>query len=732
MPVRVLYVDDDEDFATMAATRLERADGDVEVVVESSADAGLDRLRTSEIDCIVSDYQMPGTDGLEFLHLVRRERPAIPFFLFTAQGSEEIAAEAITEGVTDYLQKSAESEQYALLANRIRKAVERSRAEREMRRAKEAIETANEGISRLDEDGRFVYVNEAYADVYGYEPEELIGEHWEVLYHDEDREAVYRDILPTVAEEGEWRGETRGRRKDGTTIVEDHSLAATEDGGLICTVRDVTERKRRQQRIEALHEATRTLMTAETREAVARLTADAAKNTLDYPCSVVRLLSEDDLLVPVAVTDEMQGWLGGERPSYEIGEETAGYAYERGETIVYDDVSDLGDEVDRGGVRGVMYVPVGDYGVLTTADGEPDAFEPADIDLAEILAASAELALERIERTRELEHYETMVNTAADMVYILDPDGNFEFVNDATETFTGYGREALLGEHVSIIMEAPAIEEGRALIAQLLREGADSSDAFEWELQPAEGEPIPVESHITLLRYDGEFAGTVGVVRDVAERKERERALERQNRRLEEFAAIVSHDLRNPLNVAQGRLQLARETCSSEHLEHVAGAHDRMASLLSELLTLAQQGKDVADIEPVAMADAVSAGWRNVETGAAALAVETDRTVLADPGRLMQLLENLLRNAVDHGGPEVAVTVGHLAEGFYVEDDGPGIPEADRERVFEAGQTTDEDGTGLGLSIVLQVADAHGWSVAVAEGSDGGARFEITGVEFVG
>jgi signal transduction histidine kinase len=159
-------------------------------------------------------------------------------------------------------------------------------------------------------------------------------------------------------------------------------------------------------------------------------------------------------------------------------------------------------------------------------------------------------------------------------------------------------------------------------------------------------------------------------------------------------------------------------------------------------------------VEPVVLADAAEACWRTAGTGAAALVMETDRTIRADESRLKQLFENLLRNAVEHGStgsrPEaddavehgggnagagatatVTVTVGELADGFYVADDGPGIPPDERETVLEAGYSTSADGTGFGLGIVTKVAGAHGWEIAVTESEGGGARIEVTGVEFV-
>ncbi len=213
------------------------------------------------------------------------------------------------------------------------------------------------------------------------------------------------------------------------------------------------------------------------------------------------------------------------------------------------------------------------------------------------------------------------------------------------------------------------------------------------------------------------------------DRLEHERSLERQNERLEEFAALVSHDLRNPLNVARGQLELAREDAESNRLDAVASAHERMDSLIEDMLDLARGGQTVGETEPVDLADLVDSCWRHVATESATLEAETEATIEADRDRLRQLLENLLRNASEHGGPGVTVRVGDLPGGFYVEDDGPGIPPEEQGDVLTAGYTTADDGTGLGLSIVREIAEAHDWEFTVTNGSVGGARFEFSGVE---
>jgi signal transduction histidine kinase len=218
-----------------------------------------------------------------------------------------------------------------------------------------------------------------------------------------------------------------------------------------------------------------------------------------------------------------------------------------------------------------------------------------------------------------------------------------------------------------------------------------------------------------------------------AELEEAVDRLERQNERLEAFASIVSHDLRNPLNVAQGRLELARAESESSHLTDVSEAHKRMERLIDDLLTLAREGVSETDTGPVELAEVVDGVRQLTTAGDATVVVDTDCTIRADRSHLRQLLENLIENAVEHGGGDVQITVAELDDcsGFYVEDDGPGFPDDERERVLEAGYSTAKDGTGFGLLVVQEVAQAHGWEVGITEGDSGGARFEITGVDRV-
>ncbi|WP_018257579.1 PAS domain S-box protein [Halomicrobium katesii] len=210
-------------------------------------------------------------------------------------------------------------------------------------------------------------------------------------------------------------------------------------------------------------------------------------------------------------------------------------------------------------------------------------------------------------------------------------------------------------------------------------------------------------------------------------RANRETKLQRQNERLDQFASVVAHDLRNPLSVAIGFTDIVQQTQDPAHFEKIETAHERIERLIDDLLTLARGESTVTETEEIDLETIATEAWGYVDTSEATLTVESVPVVAGDSGRLTQLFENLFRNAVEHGGEEVSVNVGQLteADGFYVEDDGVGIPPEKRTTVFEHGTTTNEGGTGFGLSIVEDIAKAHGWTVSATSGTAGGARFEF-------
>ncbi|MXR40038.1 GAF domain-containing protein [Halobaculum sp. WSA2] len=536
-------------------------------------------------------------------------------------------------------------------------------------------------------------------------------------------------------------------------------------------------------RLRSLYAATRDLMSATSRPALCRTVVDVSERVLGYTLTGVHLRGDDGPgLVPMAYPESVRERFDDDPPTYVPGDEVYG-VYERDDPLRLGAVSERRSASHRG-----IVVPIPDHGVLIAGRERGGDADTACLELVELLGQHAAVALDAIEResrlnglhetTRELMEARDSAAVAASATNtaheVLDLRSN------AVYLASGDGRRlvpvSVTGEARALFGEVPALstdslpwrvfesgemvhrEDARLSIGDAAAESTIRSTLI-----------VPLGDHGVFLagsecpgRFDESdvaltrlFADTVEAALDRAEReallRRREGDLARQNERLDEFASVVSHDLRNPLNVAQGRLELLGDDCDSPHIDRMETAHERMDALIGDLLALARTGRSVGDTEPVSVERTVKEVWRTVD-GTGSLSVADDvGYVEADASRLQELLENLFRNAVDHAGDGVDVAVGALdggcdtagrgageceaggdgaagpdaPSGFYVADDGPGIPPERHEAVFERGHTTADDGTGFGLAIVEEIAGAHGWSVRVAEADAGGARFEV-------
>jgi PAS domain S-box-containing protein len=454
--VRVLCVDDEPGFASLVATQLERHDDHLATDATTTPEAALDRFEAAPFDAVVSDYNMPGMSGLDLLAAVREIDPDVPFLLYTGRGSEEIASDAITMGVTEYVQKDTGTDHYAVLTHRIRNAVSRYHAERQMDAERDRFEAvfheASDAMILADDDGTYLDVNTATCDLFDRPREDLLGH------------------------------------------------------------------------------------TAE----------DFAADDYDF-----------------------------------------------------------------------------------------------------------DTAWDRFRETR----------TERGLFPVERPDGTVRIAEYAATA------DVLPGEHLSVL-------------------------------------------------------------RDITKHREHERELRLEQERLEAFAGVLSHDLKNPIAVAEGYVELLAESLDDEQaaiLEEVTGALARIDHITDDVLALASTDGLNTTPEPVDLTALATDVWERVRTPSATATVQPDCVVHADESLLERLLTNLLRNTIEHGGDDVTVELGALddRDGFYLADDGPGIPNDDRDAVFDWQHTTKTGGTGIGLRSVQQVVDEHDWTIAITDGDLGGARFEV-------
>ena len=326
---------------------------------------------------------------------------------------------------------------------------------------------------------------------------------------------------------------------------------------------------------------------------------------------------------------------------------------------------------------------------------------------------------------------EKVLDTVRDGVLVVDTDGRITDSNPAAHRLLGVDRPPV-GRSVSDVLGA---------IPELLDAYEDLTDGGGETVQTVTYGGRFVAVRATPIEDDsGRHVGWTLLLQDVSEQVRRERDLEEQVEKLDQFASIVSHDLRNPINVARGYVTQTQATGDLDHLDKSLEAIDRMEDIVDDVLALTRGG-EVTEPAPVSLASLARDTWAGIDTGAATLEVPTDQTIVADADRLRRLLENLFRNSIEHGvepredsdafgeGHTITVDV-HEGEGsdvtVSVADNGVGIPQERRDQVFEDGYTT--GGTGLGLTIVEEIASAHGWEVSLTESPEGGAAFELHGV----
>lgn len=224
--------------------------------------------------------------------------------------------------------------------------------------------------------------------------------------------------------------------------------------------------------------------------------------------------------------------------------------------------------------------------------------------------------------------------------------------------------------------------------------------------------------------------------------QEQNKELQEKSKQLEQFSSILSHDLRNPINIAEGYLQQVKTDANEENVEVIERALSRVNNLIDDTLTLKNQSEPVRDdeYELVSIHSVAESAWELVETGDSELQIVDSFSIACDADRLQRLFENAFRNAIEHNETPVTLRVGvhdtlttstrgNTTNAFHISDDGTGIPDEKRGELREIGKTTTREGTGLGLAIIDRTAKAHGWGMQLTDSFDNGLKIVFTNVD---
>ena len=249
--ISVLYVDDEETLLDIGKIFLERS-GDCSVDIALSARQGIEQIAKKTYDAIVSDYQMPGMDGIEFLKKIRATS-TIPFILFTGKGREEVVIEAINSGADFYLQKGGDPKsQFAELKHKIMQAVNRKRTENELRKSetryRQLVDLLPQTVFEIDRKCTITSINPVALKSFGYTLNDLEkGVNVFEVFSDEDHLRIAENIQKILRGEPTGALEYTAKRKDGSTFpVITYSVPIIHENiavGIRGVLVDITERK---------------------------------------------------------------------------------------------------------------------------------------------------------------------------------------------------------------------------------------------------------------------------------------------------------------------------------------------------------------------------------------------------------------------------------------------------------------------------------------------------------
>ncbi|WP_276255727.1 PAS domain S-box protein [Halomontanus rarus] len=711
--ITILHVDGDPSFSESFSTTISGENDQFSILSELRVSDAIGHLTDSQrrIDCIVSECDLPETTGIDFLSAVRDEDTELPFILFTGTESNSAASDAISKGATDYLRKG-DDDQYTLLANRIEGFVERYRSRSRRDRVYDALEAATEGIGLLDERGHYVYLNDAYAELYDYDRDDLIGTHWERLYPENEADRFHDDILPKLEREGTWSGHSLGKRATGETFSEELSLTKLATGGHVCVVRDVTRRLERERQFETL---------ASTLQGIVY----RCRNEPGWPMETVHGNIEEFLgYTTAALVSHQPSW--GEiihpddRETVWRSTQDALAASERFELTyrVIDSEGQVKWVIERG--RGIY-----------DQSGTVEAIEGLITDITD-----------RKRREKELEWKTQAMDEAPLGIVMSDPsrdDNPITYVNDRFCELTGYSKDEVRGQN-GRFLQGPLTDEEPV---QQIRDAIAAEETVEVDLLNYRNEKIPFWNHLQITPItddDGTLTHFVGFQNDITFRVEHERRIEILNR-------ILLHNIRNNLNILLGYLSNLAEHLSTE-TELIADVRAPVNRLLesSEKARQIESRLESASFKPERLdleqlVEKALAHGREVDGNAEIRSnVDRDCCVLA-PESVSVALQELTGNAVKHATeaqPTVTVTTDTMTVDFpqqdetrdavviHIDDTNSMISDLDRTRLLGNEESAVHHGSGLGLWIVHWIVTMSGGLITHTPREPRGNRISVT------
>lgn len=337
---------------------------------------------------------------------------------------------------------------------------------------------------------------------------------------------------------------------------------------------------------------------------------------------------------------------------------------------------------------------------------------------------------------------QTLIDNSPFGVLTIDVSSHILYANQQVESIFGHSPADLAGEPLDVLIPKRLREAHHESFTNYQETGERNLDWNYTELPGlhADGHEVPLAIMFQEFTYQGQPVFT-GIIRDLTRQKRRERELERSNEELEQFAYVVSHDMKEPLRMVSSYLQLLERRYEGElddegreFIEYAVDGAQRMRQMIDGLLEYSRLERANPSFEPVDCGDVAETVRGDLRVALsdsdATLEVADLPAVVGDRSQLEQLFRNLVKNGIKHGGDTPTIRITGSSKGdkcqFEVADDGPGIPDDEQEEIFELATGFADDSTGLGLAICRKIVRHHGGEISVDSHDGEGATFRFT------
>ena len=717
--IRVLHVDDEAGFLAVAKQCIEDQSR-FQVDTALSAKEALEKLKRSEYDAVVSDYQMDGKNGLELLRELRQQGNDTPFILFTCKGKEEIAIEALNSGVYRYVGKEGKAEvTYEELKRSICDAVRGQRAEKLLQAAENRLRQITDNMQDLllllDENLVIKYASASYKSVVGFAPNEIIGKRVYDFVHPDDLPKVIETTKKAFKDNSVGKFESRVRHADGSYVLLEGigKLLVDKNGavtGAVMTSRDITERKKIERILRESEEKYRKLF-------------DEAMDAIFVADAETGILVDCNQAATELIGKAKSELVGMHQRFLHPPEDTARKFSRAFDQHLNTNEGHLIDDqiiTKDGKVRDVTI-----KGNLIEVNGK------------KMLQGVFRDITDHKKVEEKMRFQARLLNAVGQAVIAADIDGTVIYWNHAAEQLYGWAEAEVLWRNImEILLQDIVQEDGQGVLSHL-----SSSESWTGEvtLKRRDGTALSVIITTAPVTNDmGETVGILGVSTDITERKWMQEIFNEAiakvvelNEKLRVVESLTRHDIRNKLSALNGRIFLLKKRLGGNmealsQLKEMELTSQQMLRIMEFEKNYVQVGSE--ELKDIAVERYVTEATLLVSDLKDAKLINECRglTVLAD-SMLRQLFYNLIDNTFKYGEKNRRIRVHYKEEEdqlkLIYEDDGVGIPDDEKSKLFQEGYGK---GTGFGLYLIRRICEGYGWKIQETGKHGKSAQFTMT------